>query len=141
MPSGEQFYGLGLVLGKPLSYRGQTRTLHNARTGFSTGDMTDMAVPLMLSSKGYGIFVDNTFQQTWDFTQASTTQWSALVTAGELNYYFIAANNPADALNRYTQNYWHGARARLRCAGLHAVPLRLPQLVADDRRAHRVSHE
>jgi alpha-glucosidase (family GH31 glycosyl hydrolase) len=103
MPSGEQFYGLGLVLGKPLSYRGQTRTLHNARTGFSTGDMTDMAVPLMLSSKGYGVFVDNTFQQTWDFTQASTTQWRALVTAGELDYYFIAANNPADALNRYTQ--------------------------------------
>ena len=61
MSSGEQFYGLGLVLGQPLSYRGQSRTLYNARTGFQSGDMTDMAVPLMLSSKGYGLFVDNTF--------------------------------------------------------------------------------
>src|SRR5712671_5737686 len=46
----EQFYGLGLVLGKPLSYRGQTRTLWNARTHFESGAMTDMAVPLMVSS-------------------------------------------------------------------------------------------
>ena len=103
MPSGEQFYGLGLVLGKPLSYRGQTRTLHNARSGFSSGVMTDMAVPLMVSSKGYGVFVDNIFQQTWDFTLSSTTQWRALVTSGELDYYFIGGNTPADALNRYGQ--------------------------------------
>ncbi len=103
MPSGEQFYGLGLVLGKPLSYRGQTRTLYNARSGFSSGAMTDMAVPLMVSSKGYGVFVDNTFSQTWDFTLSSTTQWRALVASGELNYYFIGGNTPADALNRYGQ--------------------------------------
>jgi alpha-glucosidase (family GH31 glycosyl hydrolase) len=103
MSSGEQYYGLGLVLGKPLSYRGQTRTLHNARSGFSSGSMTDMAVPLMVSSKGYGVFVDNTFSQTWDFTLSSTTQWRALVTAGELDYYFIAGNTPADVLNRYGQ--------------------------------------
>ena len=103
MPSGEQFYGLGLVLGKPLSYRGQTRTLYNARAGFQSGAMTDMAVPLMLSSKGYAVFMDNTFSQNWDFTLSSTTQWRAQVNGGELDYYFIAADNPADALNRYTQ--------------------------------------
>jgi len=99
----EQFYGLGLVLGEPLSYRNQTRTLHNARSSFQGGDMTDMAVPLMLSSKGYALFMDNTFQQTWNFTLSSDTQWSTLVTSGELNYYFIGAMSPADALNRYTQ--------------------------------------
>ncbi|HXI82525.1 MAG TPA: TIM-barrel domain-containing protein [Verrucomicrobiae bacterium] len=103
MPAGEQFYGLGLVLGKPLSYRGQTRTLYNARSGFSSGAMTDMAVPLMVSSKGYGVFMDNTYSQTWDFTQSGTTQWRALVSNGELNYYFIGGNTPADALNRYGQ--------------------------------------
>ena len=102
MQTNEQFYGLGLILGEPqLSYRGQTRTLYNARDSFQGGAMTDMAVPLMLSSKGYGLFMDNTFQQTWTFT--SSTQWNALVTSGELNYYFIGATNPADALNRYTQ--------------------------------------
>jgi hypothetical protein len=40
----------------------------------------------MLSSKGYGVFMDNTFSQTWDFTLSSTTQWRALVTSGELDY-------------------------------------------------------
>jgi alpha-glucosidase (family GH31 glycosyl hydrolase) len=99
----EQFYGLGLVLGQPLSYRGTSRTLYNARTGFQGGDMTDMAVPLMLSSKGYAVFVDNTFSQTWNFSLSSDSQWSALVSSGELSYYFIAATSPADALNRYSQ--------------------------------------
>src|ERR1700733_8183158 len=33
----EQFYGLGLVLGEPLSYSGQTRTLYNARRSFQSG--------------------------------------------------------------------------------------------------------
>jgi alpha-glucosidase (family GH31 glycosyl hydrolase) len=103
MAATEQFYGLGLVLGQPLSYRGQTRTLYNARSGFSSGAMTDMAVPLMVSSKGYAVFMDNTYSQTWDFTQSSSTQWRALVSNGELNYYFIAGNTPADALNRYSQ--------------------------------------
>ena len=65
--------------------------------------MTDMAVPLMVSSKGYAVFMDNTYQQTWDFTQSGTTQWRALVSNGELNYYFIARKRPADALNRYGQ--------------------------------------
>ncbi|HUJ11340.1 MAG TPA: TIM-barrel domain-containing protein [Verrucomicrobiae bacterium] len=103
MPSGEQYYGLGLVLGKPLSYRGQTRTLWNARAGFSSGAMSDMAVPLVVSSKGYGVFVDNTFKQEWDFTLSSSTQWRAQVDGGELDCYFIGANTPAEALNRYTK--------------------------------------
>ena len=42
MADGEQFYGLGLVLGKPLSYRGQTRTLYNSRAGFEGGAMADI---------------------------------------------------------------------------------------------------
>ena len=103
MPAGEQYYGLGLVLGKPLSYRGQMRTLYNSRSGFSSGAMTDMAVPLIVSSKGYGIFVDNTFSQSWDFTLSGGTQWRAQVNDGELDYYFIAADSPSEALNRYTQ--------------------------------------
>ncbi|MGO9246663.1 MAG: TIM-barrel domain-containing protein [Verrucomicrobiia bacterium] len=99
----EQFYGLGLVLGEPLSYSGQSRTLYNTRRSFESGDMTDMAVPLMLSSKGYAVFVDNTYSQVWNFAVSSSTQWSALVSSGELNYYFIGSTNSADALNRYTQ--------------------------------------
>jgi alpha-glucosidase (family GH31 glycosyl hydrolase) len=104
--SSERFYGLGLVLGdSSLSYGGgpgqvHSRTLYNARSPFEGGYMTDMAVPWVLSTKGYGLFMDNTFRQTWLFSAAT---WVAEVTSGELNYYFIAATNPADALNRYTQ--------------------------------------
>jgi alpha-glucosidase (family GH31 glycosyl hydrolase) len=103
MASGEQFYGLGLVLGQPLSYRGQIRSLYNDRARFQYGAMTDMAVPFVLSSKGYGLFVDNTFSQIWDFLCSDATHWRATVTGGELNYYFIGANGLADTLDRYTQ--------------------------------------
>jgi alpha-glucosidase (family GH31 glycosyl hydrolase) len=103
MPSGEQYYGLGLVLGKPLSYRGQTRTLFNARAGFQSGAMTDMAVPLVVSSRGYGVFVDNSYRQDWAFNLSSSTQWRAVVNGGELDYYFVAGDSPAQVLDRYTQ--------------------------------------
>ncbi|HXI85135.1 MAG TPA: glycoside hydrolase family 31 protein [Verrucomicrobiae bacterium] len=103
MIPGEQFYGLGLVLGKPLSYFAQLRRLYNARTGFHSGAMTDMAVPLVVSSHGYGLFVDNTFRQDWDFNRADGTQWQAQVSGGEMNYYFIRGDSPAEVLDHYTQ--------------------------------------
>ena len=101
--NGEQFYGLGLVLGQPLSYRGQIRSLYNSRARFQFGAMTDMAVPLVLSSKGYGLFVDNPYSQSWDFVCSDGHHWRPTVTGGELDYYFIGADGLADALNRYTQ--------------------------------------
>jgi len=103
MARGEQFYGLGLVLGQPLSYRGQIRSLYNDRARFQYGAMTDMAVPFVLSSKGYGLFLDNTYSQLWDFLCTDNTRWRATVTGGELDYYFIGANGLADTLDRYTQ--------------------------------------
>jgi len=105
MPTGEQYYGLGLVLGKPLSYRAQSRELYNARVNFHSGAMTDMAVPLIVSSHGYGLFADNTFRQEWNFndTGADSNHWRVAVTGGEMNYYFIRGDAPAEVLDHYTQ--------------------------------------
>ena len=105
MPTGEQYYGLGLVLGKPLSYRAQSRELYNARVNFHSGAMTDMAVPLIVSSHGYGLFADNTFRQEWNFndTGADSNHWRVAVTGGEMNYYFIRGDTPAEVLDHYTQ--------------------------------------
>lgn len=106
MPSDEQFYGLGMVFFKPLSYRGQTRTLYNARVSEygGQGATTDMAVPLMISSKGYALFMDNTFSQYWDFTtDAGPSNWLVRTDGGELNYYFFAGDAPAQLLDLYTQ--------------------------------------
>src|SRR5207249_4636240 len=65
--------------------------------------VTDLAVPLMISSRGYGVFVDNTFPQFWDFTVAGTTRWLVRTDGGELNYYVFAGDSLADVLNRYTE--------------------------------------
>ena len=102
MPASEQYYGLGLSPTKSLSHRGQKRVLYNRRVDFQSGVMTDMAVPLMVSSGGYGVFVDNTFPQEWDFSRRGETQWQVTVRGGELDYYFIAGQ-PAEVLDQYTQ--------------------------------------
>lgn len=105
MPAGEQFYGLGMRFFKPFSQRGQTNYLYNLRaeTGGGGQAVTDMAVPLVLSSKGYGLFMDNTFPQLWNFNVANADQWWLVRTdGGELNYYFFAGDSLADVLNRYT---------------------------------------
>ena len=141
MAGGEQFYGLGLVLGQPLSYRGQIRSLYNDRARFQFGAMTDMAVPLVLSSKGYGLFLDNTYSQLWDFICSDNTQWRATTTGGELDYYFIGANSLADTLDRYTQITVRFAAPAALGARVHAVPLRLSQLVGNVRRPRYLSHQ
>ena len=108
MPADEQYYGLGMILGKPFSYHGQVRNLWNARVAFQSGDMGDMAVPLMISSSNFGVFVDNTYSQTWDFTRSSGTRWRIATGNGEFDYYFLAGDSPADVLDHYT---WLTGRA------------------------------
>ena len=87
MAPGEQFYGLGLVLGQPLSYRSQIRSLYNDRARFQFGAMTDMAVPFVLSSKGYGLLLDNTFSQLWDFICTDDKRWRACAAGNELLFH------------------------------------------------------
>jgi alpha-glucosidase (family GH31 glycosyl hydrolase) len=131
MPAGEEFYGLGMAFFKPLSYRGQTRTLFNVREKTAPWGpaVTDMAVPLMISSKGYGLLMDNTFPQFWDFTVAGTTRWLVRTDGGELNYYFLAGGSLAGVLNRYTQATGRAPIPPPLDVRLHAGAERLRELV------------
>jgi len=75
----------------------------------------------MVSSKGYGGSWQHVLADV-DFNPVGTTQWRALVSNGELNYYFIGGNTPADALNRYGQIVGTPAPVAPRFGhGIHAV--------------------
>ncbi len=94
--------------------------------------MTDMAVPLVVSSHGYGLFVDNTFQQDWNFAWmgADGNRWQVGLRGGGMNFYFIRGDAPAD-LDHYTQM----TDALMPRAGrsVTSIEIRLPQLGRDVR--------
>jgi alpha-glucosidase (family GH31 glycosyl hydrolase) len=75
----EHYYGLGQA-GPGLDKDGTTRRLWNSHYGYGPG--TDMAVPLVISSRGYGLFFDN----SWDAEVAfrRTEQTSTLLYTGDI---------------------------------------------------------
>jgi alpha-glucosidase (family GH31 glycosyl hydrolase) len=108
----EHFYGLGQKVrgadDTSLSWRHRVRSFGpygNARekscpgvAGQGNGNTT---VPLLVSTAGYGLFLDNHFRHAWDFTPADA--WSVEAAAGEHRYWFIYGPDPAGVLERYTR--------------------------------------
>jgi alpha-glucosidase (family GH31 glycosyl hydrolase) len=95
----EHYYGLGQA-GPSLDKDGTTRRLWNSHYGYGPG--TDMAVPLVVSSRGYGLFFDN----SWDAEVAigRTEQTGTLVytaEGGQVDFYFLGGPEPARILEEY----------------------------------------
>ncbi len=95
----EHYYGLGQA-GPGLDKDGTTRRLWNSHYGYGPG--TDLAVPLVISSRGYGLFFDN----SWDAEVAvgRTEQTSTLLytaEGGPLDFYVLSGPRPARILEEY----------------------------------------
>ena len=110
--STEHFYGLGQKIrganDTSLSWRGRIRSFGqfgNERekscpgvAGQGNGNTT---IPLLVSTAGYGLFLDNHFRHEWNFTDQDA--WSVEASAGEFRYWFIYGPDPAAVLERYTR--------------------------------------
>jgi alpha-glucosidase (family GH31 glycosyl hydrolase) len=59
-------------------------------------------VPLMLSTRGYGIFFHTAAPNTWDMGWTSNDVYSFGATGGELDYYFIYGPEMGAVVDRYT---------------------------------------
>jgi alpha-D-xyloside xylohydrolase len=71
--------------------------------GFSSrADATYYPVPWVLSTRGYGVLLDNDDTTTFDFAHADRSAWSAATTTGRLSYRVFAGPTPARALARFT---------------------------------------
>jgi len=107
---GEQFYGLGQkVRGEhdtSLGWRGRVRSFGpygNTRektcpgvAGQGNGNTT---IPLLVSSAGYGLFLDNHYRHTWDLTPDD--RWSVEAERGEHRYWLVYGPDMAGVLARY----------------------------------------
>lgn len=59
-------------------------------------------VPFFMSTRGYGIFLHNSFATEWDMGAGSSDRYSFSAAAGELDYYFIYGPDFPSILDSYT---------------------------------------
>jgi alpha-glucosidase (family GH31 glycosyl hydrolase) len=70
-------------------------------------DATYFPMPWLLSSRGYGVLVDNTEESRHRLGTDSPGAWSVEVDASRLRLRVIAGPHPADALRRLTERIGH----------------------------------
>jgi alpha-D-xyloside xylohydrolase len=97
---GESLFGLGEHFGA-LDRRGQAFASWTVDAFGVRSDRSYKNVPLLLSSRGYGVFFDMTAPLYYDLGQASVAAWQATARADHLRFYLIAGDGIAPVINGY----------------------------------------
>ena len=96
----EKIYGLGERFG-PFVKNGQSVEIWNEDGGTSS-ELAYKNVPFYMSSRGYGVFVNNSGKVNLDIQSERTTRVNISIAGEELEYFVIAGPTPKDVLRRYT---------------------------------------
>ncbi|MCV9387351.1 glycoside hydrolase family 31 protein [Reichenbachiella ulvae] len=59
-------------------------------------------VPFFMSTRGYGIFLHNSFKSSWDMGASASDAYNFGAEGGELDYYFIYGPDFSEILDAYT---------------------------------------
>ena len=59
-------------------------------------------IPFVLSTKGYGIYLDNSSRSVFDLGNGSISKYYFGISAGEMDYYFILGPTFKNIINNYT---------------------------------------
>jgi alpha-glucosidase (family GH31 glycosyl hydrolase) len=94
---GERFYGLGAQTSARIEHRGTVADL------WTRSCAANVPVPLLLSSRGYAIFVNTTFRSTWDIGSAKGNRLSVRVAGGNPDLYLIQGATLKELVMRYTE--------------------------------------
>ncbi len=97
---GEQIYGLGERFG-PLVKNGQTVEVWNADGGTSS-EQAYKNVPFHLSSRGYGVLVNDPGHVSYEVGSEAVERVQFSVSGEVLEYFVIAGPTPKAVLGRYT---------------------------------------
>jgi alpha-glucosidase len=102
--SNENFYGLG-EKGGPLNRRGHAFRMWNSDRPCYAPDEDPLykSIPFFMSSYGYGIFFDNTYNTEFRFGSDSEEHFSFHAPDGEMVYYFLYGPGYRDIIGLYTQ--------------------------------------
>ena len=98
---GERIYGLGERFGAFVK-NGQTVDTWNADGGTSS-EQSYKNVPFYVTSRGYGVFVDNPGSVSFELGSEVNSRVQFSVEGESLDYYVIDGPEPKDVLRRYTE--------------------------------------
>jgi alpha-glucosidase (family GH31 glycosyl hydrolase) len=90
--------------GTALDKRAQAYDSYNTQRGGYASPLPTMNinVPFLASTRGYGLFFDNTYPGRFDLGASDTTSFTYTATGGELTYYLIEGRTLAGQLRAYT---------------------------------------
>lgn len=100
LPRDEHIFGLGEKAGL-MDRRGGIFTMWNSDKPCYCIDEDPLykSIPFYISTKGYGLFFDNSWKTHFDFSGKNSYSFSA--EGGEMIYYFIAGEDYKDILSQY----------------------------------------
>ncbi|TKC10461.1 DUF4968 domain-containing protein [Pedobacter polaris] len=99
---------------------GRGKGLPHAIGAYNILEANYCPVPFFMSTKGYGIFLHNSFATEWDMGAAKNDQYSFKAVDGELDYYFIYGPTFPNILNNYTSITGKSPMLPQFALGLHA---------------------
>jgi len=119
LPSDEHFFGLGERY-VTVDHRGQNYGVWTEEGGLGRGEkfqpsyvapvnptpngptMTHAPVPFLLSSAGYGLWLESTYRSGFVLGYDAPTAWRMFVTEPHLRYHVLVHALPRDAVSHYT---------------------------------------
>lgn len=103
----EGFYGLGEVF-DDVNHRGKVRAMQLEATGEleSTNNEAHVPIPLLVGTRGWGLFVENPYPAAFDVAQgdaehAEITFGTGAASGEGLSFHLLAAEHPLDVTRRY----------------------------------------
>ncbi len=94
---GERFFGLGAQTTARIEHRGTVADI------WTRSCSANVPVPLLLSSRGYAIFVNTTFRSVWDIGSTKAKRLRIQVSGGNPDVYLIQGATLKELVMRYTE--------------------------------------
>ncbi|MFO7958624.1 MAG: glycoside hydrolase family 31 protein [Candidatus Brocadiia bacterium] len=99
----ERLFGMGEKFNK-VEKTGTRATIWTADTcGLNTTDLSYMAVPVLFSTKGWGMMLHSSFRNFWEIGSFSYTAGSVLTEDDKLDLFLFAGGSLKHLLERYTE--------------------------------------
>lgn len=103
LTSEEKLYGTG-SRALAINRRGfKFNSYNTAVYGYESGASTlNISIPFLMSSQGYGLYIDNCSPGTWDLAHSDSNFMSYSAETGALKYFLIGGPSFSEILERYT---------------------------------------
>ncbi|HEY3369788.1 MAG TPA: TIM-barrel domain-containing protein [Prolixibacteraceae bacterium] len=97
LTSDERFYGGGNTSRKTIQHRGEALRM------WATYQKTEIPMPFLASSNGWGIFYNTTSLHYFDIGRFQQDKLFVYNTAGDMDFYLLLGNNIDESINLYTE--------------------------------------